>query len=235
MDGACSANLLATRRSRTVDDVERRLADDLDELKAAIDRYCIRRLPEPIQLASVGFTTYYFDGKAVTLHPRYIRIIGKLMQSLMSSSNVEAIGGLATGCIPIADAVAAVELEEGRVLPTFFGRSKAKDHGPQALAALSAAASEDDRPLLTRGRRVAIVDDVITQGGSAMQAVTAVEAEQCTVVLVMSVVERHEGGGDRFRERNIPFKRLFYTEEDGTLHVDEELRLRVTQAAGLSR
>jgi hypothetical protein len=47
------------------------------------------------------------------------------------------------------------------------------------------------------------------------------------VVLVMCVVERHEGGGARFRERGIPFRRLFYTLEDGSLHVDEELAARI--------
>jgi hypothetical protein len=47
----------------------------------------------------------------------------------------------------------------------------------------------------------------------------------------MTIVERHEGGGARFREIGLPFKRLFYTLEDGSLHVDEELEARVGAAA----
>jgi orotate phosphoribosyltransferase len=227
MEDQRSARLLAAKRSRTVDTVEQRVTNDVVTLKGAIERHCIQRLAEPIQLASGGFSTYYFDGKSVTLHPRFARIIGELMLPAVLASEAEAIGGLATGCIPIADAVASAALASNRVLPTFFGRAQAKDHGPQALAKLSAAASEDDPPLLRQGRRVAIVDDVITQGGSAMQAVDAVEAVGCEVSLVMCVVERHEGGGARFRERGIPFKRLFYTQEDGSLHIDAELGVLV--------
>ena len=53
--------------------------DELNELKAAIERYCIAVQPQPVQLNSGGWSNYYCDGKAVTLHPRYARIIGALM------------------------------------------------------------------------------------------------------------------------------------------------------------
>jgi hypothetical protein len=46
-------------------------------------------------------------------------------------------------------------------------------------------------------------------------------------VLVMTIVERHEGGGARFHALGLPFKRLFYTLEDGSLHVDQELEKRI--------
>jgi orotate phosphoribosyltransferase len=70
---------------------------------------------------------------------------------------------------------------------------------------------------------VAIVEDAVTQGGAAMQAVQAAQAAGCEVLLVMCVVERHEGGGARFREIGLPFRRLFYTREDGSLFLDESL------------
>ena len=100
-----------------------------------------------------------------------------------------------------------------------------------ATLPLLSAATEDGAPLIRAGRRVAIVEDAVTQGGAAMQATRAAQAAGCDVVLVMTVVERHEGGGARFREIGIPFKRLFYTHEDGSLHVDEELAVRVSSAA----
>jgi orotate phosphoribosyltransferase len=202
--------------------------DELHELKAAIERYCIAIQPQPVQLNSGGWSNYYCDGKAVTLHPRYARIIGALMAPAVIASGAEAIGGLATGCIPIAGAVADAALAHGRTLPTFFGRPLPKDHGPQAKAAISQAASEDEGPLVRPGRKVAVVEDVVTQGGAAMQAVDVARAEGCDVVLVMCMVERHEGGGARFRERGIDFKRLFYTLEDGSLHVDDEVQQRLS-------
>lgn len=205
--------------------------EELLALKVAIERYCIERLPEPVRLASGGFSNYYFDSKLVTLHPAYARTIGRLMLPLVIEAGAEAVGGLATGSIPISCAVAAASIETSEHLPTFFGRPEKKDHGPLGKASLSSSVANDGSTLLRAGRRVAIVDDVITQGGSAMQAVAAVGEEGCTVVVVVSLVERHEGGGARFRERGLAFKRLFYTHEDGSLHIDEEVAARVGAAA----
>jgi orotate phosphoribosyltransferase len=202
--------------------------DDLAVLKAAIERHCITRHAQPVRLNSGGYSNYYCDLKGVTLHPRYAKIIGEMMVPVVLESGAEAVGGLAAGCIPIADAVARAALDGGHLLPTFFGRAEAKDHGPEALASMRAAATEDGSPLIRAGRRAAIVEDAVTQGGAAMQATKAAQAAGCEVVLVMTVVERHEGGGARFRGLGIDFKRLFYTLEDGTLHADDELAARVS-------
>jgi orotate phosphoribosyltransferase len=202
--------------------------DDLAALKAAIERFCITRHDTPVRLNSGGFSNYYCDLTGVTLHPRYAKIIGELMAPVVLDAGAEAVGGLAAGCIPIADAVARAALDSGRVLPTFFGRAEAKDHGPEALASMRASAMDDGTPLIRDGRRVAVVEDAVTQGGAAMQATNAARAAGCDVVLVMTVVERHEGGGARFRDLGIPFKRLFYTLEDGSLHVDAEVAARVS-------
>ncbi len=196
---------------------------DIDTLKAAIERHCITRHEKPVRLNSGGYSNYYCDLKGVTLHPRYAKIIGEMMLPAILASGAEAVGGLAAGCIPIADAVARAALDTGALLPTFFGRAEAKDHGPEAVASMRAAATEDGSPLIRAGRRVAIVEDAVTQGGAAMQATNAARAAGCDVVLVMTVVERHEGGGARFREIGVPFKRLFYTLEDGSLHTDVDL------------
>lgn len=205
--------------------------DDLNALKAAIERFCITRHETPVKLNSGGYSSYYCDLKGVTLHPRYAKIIGELIAPIVLDAGAEAVGGLAAGCIPIADATARAAFDAGHILPTFFGRADAKDHGPEALASMRASAMDDGSPLIREGRRVAIVEDAVTQGGAAMQAANAARAAGCEVVLVMTVVERHEGGGARFREIGIPFKRLFYTLEDGSLHVDPEVEARVKQAS----
>lgn len=197
--------------------------DDVDALKSAIERYSIAVHDKPVPLASGGTSLYYCDLKAVTLHPRYARTIGALMAPEILAAGAEAVGGLAVGCIPIADAVSRAALDLGRMLPTFFGRAEAKDHGPQAKAKMSAAASDDDEPLIRPGRKVAIVEDTVTTGGSALKAVEVAQAAGCEVALVMVVIERHEGGGKAFRDRGIPFRRLFFTHEDGSLHIDEQL------------
>jgi orotate phosphoribosyltransferase len=195
--------------------------DELDALKSAIERHCITRYEKPVPLNSGGLGYYYCDLKGVTLHPRYAKTIGELMLPAVRDSGAEAVGGLATGCIPIADAIARAALDAGLEMPTFFGRAEAKDHGPQEKASMRAALVESGEPLIRPGRKVAIVEDAVTQGGAAMQAVKAAQSAGCEVVLVMCVVERHEGGGARFREIDLPFRRLFYTKEDGSLFIDE--------------
>lgn len=196
---------------------------DIDALKKAIEQHCITRHTKPVPLNSGGFSYYYCDLKGVTLHPRYAKTIGELMLPAVRESGAEAVGGLATGCIPIADAIGRAALDAGIALPTFFGRAEAKTHGPQDKASMRAALVESGEPLIRSGRRVAIVEDAVTQGGAAMQAVQAAQAAGCEVLLVMCVVERHEGGGARFREIGLPFRRLFYTREDGSLFLDESL------------
>lgn len=198
-------------------------AERLKELKQAIQTHCISILPEPVQLNSGGWSNYYCDSKLVTLHPYYARLVGAFLAPIVLASGAEAIGGLATGSIPISDAVGAAALDLGHTLPTFFGRSAAKDHGPEAKATISQSAPLDDGPVVRPGRRVAILEDAVTQGGAAMQAVRLAREAGCDVVLVACIVERHEGGGARFRESGLPFRRLFYTTEDGALHVDADL------------
>jgi orotate phosphoribosyltransferase len=194
---------------------------DIHELKAAIERYCITLHDPPVPLNSGGFSHYYCDLKGVTLHPRYAKIMGEMMLPAVLASGAEAVGGLAAGCIPIADAVGRAALDQRRVQPTFLGRAEAKDHGDPSKASMRASAMDDGSELIRAGRRVAIVEDAVTQGGAAMQATKAAQAAGCDVVLVMCVVERHEGGGARFREAGIDFRRLFFTLEDGSVHVDE--------------
>lgn len=196
------------------------MTTDVDALKAAIEKHCITRHDKPVPLNSGGFGYYYCDLKGVTLHPRYAKTIGELMLPAVRESGADAVGGLATGCIPIADAIGRAALDAGIELPTFFGRAEAKDHGPQDKASMRAALLESGEPLIRPGRKVAIVEDAVTQGGAAMQAVRAAQSAGCEVVLVICVVERHEGGGARFREIGLPFRRLFYTQEDGSLYVD---------------
>jgi orotate phosphoribosyltransferase len=205
-------------------------AERLAELKAAVERYAIAVQAEPVQLASGGWSNYYADVRVLTLHPRYAKLIGEFMAPAVIASGAEAIGGMAMGCIALASAISAAALELGTTLPTFFVRPQPKDHGPSGKSAISQSAAaygdRDDGPLVRPGRKVAVVEDTVTQGGSALKAVEAIQAEGCEVVLVMSVVERHEGGGRLFRERGIPFKRLFFTDEQGKLYSDEDVAAR---------
>lgn len=194
-------------------------AEDLENLHQSVQSYAI--LKGDFILASGLTSKYYYDGKKILLNPRWAWAVGRAFLRPVLDSGAEAVGGRATGAIPVAVVISlAAYLISGKELPVFYVRERPKGHGTRD--SFSSAVFQDGKPLLCPGRKVAIVDDVVTTGGSAQEAVEAVEDLGCKVVFVGAVVERHERGGRTFSERGYPFFRLFYTDEDGQLHVAPE-------------
>jgi orotate phosphoribosyltransferase len=107
----------------------------------------------------------------------------------------------------LASAVAIVSQSCDCPLPGFFVRTAVKDHGTKKLIEGLAAGET------LAGKRVVIVDDVTTQGSSAMTAVEAARGAGAEVVLVLSIVDREEGAEDLFRAQAIPFRWLFRASE----------------------
>ncbi len=192
---------------------------DIYELRDAMQTLCFQY--GDFTLSSGLKSKYYYNGKRAVLRPRVARLIGRVVFQLVEEAGAEAIGGPEIGSIPIAQAVGAAGLEAGREVPAFIVRKEAKQHG--AREQVAEAAPDQGEHLLTSGRKVAIVDDVITTGGSIDKAIEVVEALGCEVVLVVALVERHEGGGRAVRDRGYNFRRLFYTDEEGHLFIDEAL------------
>lgn len=141
-------------------------------------------------LTSGKKSTFYFDAKKLTLSPEGAYHIGKAIFDQLAESGVDAVGGVATGAYPIVAAVAVVSYLEGKPLPSFIVREVTKEHGTKRQI----------EGHLKEGSRVAIVDDVLTTGGSVLKAIEAVEAKKCQVVRVIVLVDRHEGGGDRLKK-----------------------------------
>ena len=202
------------------------------------DRNDIRRLQELMQrhcfqygdftLSSGGKSKYYYNGKRVTLRPSAAKLIGEALVDVVLASGAEAVGGPALGAVPIACAVGAASLSRGRELPVFVVRMEQKQYGARDL--IAEPYSDDDKDVLTAGRRVAIVEDAITTGGSVTKAIEAVEALVCEVTLVAVLVERHEGGGDALRSKGYDVISLFRTDEEGRLSVNEAYLERLAAA-----
>jgi orotate phosphoribosyltransferase len=93
--------------------------------------------------------------------------------------------------------------QRGRPLGCFYVRKEAKDHGTESLV----------DGYLETGAKVAILEDVTTTGGSAMQAVEEVRAAGGTVALVLSILDRGEGAAELYEAAGVPFKSLFRAEE----------------------
>lgn len=160
-----------------------------------------------IKLASGRESDFYFDLRPTTMHPAGSAWLAELVLDALKDVQVDAIGGLETGAVPIAAATAAISHLQGRPIPAFFVRKRAKDHGAQKLI------EGLPKGETLAGRKVVIVEDVATTGGSAIQAVKAVRDAGAEIVLVLTMVDRQEGAAETFAAEGIPFRSLFTAEE----------------------
>lgn len=154
---------------------------------------------------------HYFEGKRLTLHPEGAYWVGKAMFDELTQVGVEAVGGVAVGGYSIVAAVALVSYLEGKPIPSFIVREQAKEHGTQRQI----------EGHFQAGSRVAIVDDVITTGGSVKKAIQAVEAANGKVVKVIVIVDRHEGGSDQLKNEGYDFSAIIDLWPSGEASIGE--------------
>lgn len=156
-------------------------------------------------LASGKKATYYLDGKQITLQSRGLRLVAEGLLDLLEDVEFAAIGGMSIGADPIIGAVLAVAAERGLDLQGFLVRKEPKGHGTNRYV---------EGPV-EPGAPVVIVDDVVTTGGSSLQAVDRIEEFGCRVVQVVGIVDRMEGGAENFAARGLPFAALLTIEDFG--------------------
>jgi orotate phosphoribosyltransferase len=140
-----------------------------------------------VTLTSGRTAGYYVDAKRAVLLPAGFRAMGELVADKARAWNATAVGGLTMG----ADPVACSALAAGAEVKAFFVRKDAKQHGLQRRI---------EGPLLESGERCLIVEDVVTTGGSTLQAIEAVREAGFEIVGVTAILDRLAGGGDAIRE-----------------------------------
>jgi orotate phosphoribosyltransferase len=145
-------------------------------------------------LASGKKSHYYLDCRLTTLDAEGALLTGYCILELLDEMKIkpDAIGGMSMGADPIVTAAGVVSAIEKRPLPGFLVRKQAKEHGRQKQI------EGMENP---RGKKVVIVDDVCTTGGSTQEAIDAAEREGCEVIAVISLVDREEGGSDMLRAK----------------------------------
>jgi orotate phosphoribosyltransferase len=157
------------------------------------------------KLVSGRSTNFYFNMKPSMLHPESAHLIATLTLEALQDTQVGYIGGLEMGAIPLATAACVLSHGKGRPIGAFFVRKQAKEHGARKLV-------EGLAPGETlQGKRVVILEDVTTTGGSSMKAIEAVRAEDAVVDRVITVVDRLEGAAEAFKAAGIPFQALLTT------------------------
>ena len=147
-------------------------------------------------LASGKRSMFYVDARLTTMSPEGLSIIGPLALSVLQQTgwSVDAIGGLTLGADPISYAISYASAQTGHPLRAFTVRKEAKTHGTEKLL---------EGPF-RKGDRVAVIEDVLTTGGSALRAIDAVRAASGTVVGVLALVDREEGGRQAIEQIGVP-------------------------------
>ena len=190
----------------------------LHGLQPVLERQSIRK--GDFTLVSGAKSHYYCDTKATVLSPSGARLCGRELYELVRNTGAEAVGGLALGAAYLATAVAIASDEakernpDAPLLYGFTVRQQAKDHGTERQIDES---WHPDGQLLVKGRKVVVVDDVVTSAGSIMQAIDAVQAIGCEILAVVAVVDRMAGGAQKLRDRGLRFAALYQADSNGDL------------------
>lgn len=151
-------------------------------------------------LASGRRSDLYVDARLTTMHPEGLVLIGELGLATLAAARWEpdSIGGLTLGADPVSYAVAYASARTARPIRAFTVRKEAKTHGAGKL--IEGPFSADDR--------VVVVEDVVTTGGSALKAAAAIRAAGATVLGVLAVVDREEGGSEALAAAGLEVRAL---------------------------
>jgi orotate phosphoribosyltransferase len=151
-------------------------------------------------LASGRVSEYYVNCKQLLSHPKYRRILAELIAEHLKGWDIQAVGGMEIGAIPIATAISDYVYDrKGSELRTFVVRRKAKDHG------MKHAVEGAFQP----GDRVLVVDDVLTTGQATIDAITQARAAGLDVRHALVLVDRQEDNGrQRVEALGVPLTSL---------------------------
>jgi orotate phosphoribosyltransferase len=136
-----------------------------------------------VTLTSGRKAQYYVDAKRAILLPDTFMALGELVSEQADACGATAVGGVPVSAIPVACAA----LTSGRPFKGFIVRKERKEHGLQRWI---------EGPLLDDGEACLIVEDVVTTGGSTIEAIERVRSEGLNVAGVVSVLDRLAGGGE---------------------------------------
>ncbi len=152
-------------------------------------------------LASGRTSDYYFDCRVTALHPEGSWLIGTLFQAELAERNIVAVAGMTMGADPLVTATTVRSYEEGRPLYGLLVRKQAKDHGTGQYVEGLANVSPGDR--------VAVLEDVITTGGSVQKACERLKDCGLVIDCICVILDREEGGRESLTQAGYTVKALF--------------------------
>ena len=154
-------------------------------------------------LASGRSSHHYVNCKPVSLSGVGLALLGRLMLEQVEPGAV-AVAGLTLGADPLVSAVAMRAALDGRQLDALIVRKQAKGHGTGAWL---------EGPLPAAGSRITVLEDVVTTGGSSLQAVEQLRQAGYLVERVVTIVDRQEGGLEALQAAQLELRSLYLLEE----------------------
>ena len=153
-------------------------------------------------LVSGKESNYFIDGKLTTLSAEGGAMISVLFFKMLKKE-IESVGGVAVGACSLAGGVSQISYLLGKALNAFYIRKELKDHGTKKWI----------EGLLKAGETVAILEDIVTTGGSSQKAIEKVTEFGCNVSQILAVVDRNEGGKETFKKLGVDYNYIFDIQE----------------------
>lgn len=150
-------------------------------------------------LSSGQRSTYYINGKQVTLHAQGGLMVGRVLLEMLPPGTA-GVGGLTLGADPIVTAVSVAGAYQGTWVTPLIIRKEAKGHGTRAYI---------EGPTLPEGSAVVVLEDVVTTGQSALKAITRLQDAGYQVDTVISLVDRQQGGAELYAKEGLNFQAVF--------------------------
>ena len=168
-----------------------------DQLKSFLKKFSI--LKGDFTLSSGEKSSYYIDARICSLSSEPLSIISSLFFKKIKELNINYVGGPTIGADPIVGAILNKAAHEKYSLNGFLVRSTEKGHGTKKTI---------EGPS-TENKKVIIVEDVVSTGGSIKKAINNLENNGCEIIMVLSIVDREMGAIKMFKDTGIPYEPLF--------------------------
>ena len=166
---------------------------------------------KPFTLSSGKTSQYYYDLKQAILTPEGLNLVRDLGLVIVKGLKAKSVGGLESGSIPFATTISARSHGTANPMQSFFVRKQAKEHGRRKWIE-----GNIESPAV-------IVDDVITTGKSALDAVKKLEETDCKVIAVVAIVDREEGANQLFAKEGLRLYSMFSHSRNFKAFIDKQI------------
>ncbi len=186
------------------------VGDPREQLLSLLVQHSFQYSAEPIfTLASGRKSHYYINCKKTTFMPDAMPLLGRLFFERIKAVedrigyHIDAVGGLTLGADPIAYATAFHSALQGEPIQAFSVRKEPKAHGSQKWV----------EGFERVGARVAIIEDVVTTGGSTLRAIEGALHAGFRIATVLALVDRQEGGREELKKKGYELEAIYTTED----------------------